>query len=320
MRARFSKWMRACAASLRRRSPDERVHRSRLGHQSAAGLAIRGGWANADHRAGDAGIALVRDGDFGGMLSDFIGDWTDGRTPLVLAGMIGSRNGWREAPYLSCPAELDALAAAAIPLDTDLGPAWIIPGLECLRPAGFHDVMRGEEVQIAGAGSRRGHGRPARHPQQMGRPARGKSRETFRTFMTGELFALLKTHSLLGRLFEEGPLMTRRSLREYAVRLTIRRLRRCCSASAPKGCSRRYRPAASSALPVRAVDRRGNLPCVGTIGRTRSRSSPRVRWPIDMRRRCVKPGTRSQDRRRRERFDTRPRSDRPPDIAGEELK
>ncbi|AGH49661.1 MULTISPECIES: 2-dehydro-3-deoxygalactonokinase [Sphingomonas] len=156
------------------------------------------------HRSGGKGIAAVTDGDFAGQLAPLIGDWADGATPIILGGMVGSRNGWLEVPYVACPADPAAIGGGAIPVETDLGPAWIVPGLSHLAPTGLHDVMRGEEVQIAGAGVMDGIvALPGTHSKwaRLG----GGTVLSFRTFMTGELFAVLKVHSLLGRLMVEGP-------------------------------------------------------------------------------------------------------------------
>ncbi len=145
----------------------------------------------------------MRDGDYAGVLRDLIGGWTDGTVPILLGGMIGSRQGWHEAPYLTCPAAPSSLAARALRFDTGLGTGWIVPGVSCTDASGGHDVMRGEEMQLLGAGVLDGTVvLPGTHSKWV-RMEDGAIRR-FRTFMTGELFALLCTHSLLGRLMEDG--------------------------------------------------------------------------------------------------------------------
>ena len=127
-----------------------------------------------------------------------------GDKPLLLAGMVGSNRGWREAPYVPCPAGLDDLAKALV---------WagereaIVPGVSFLKNDRA-DVMRGEEVQLLGAiaaGSVDPEGL-ACHPGTHNKWATlkdGKINE-FRTVMTGELFSLLKDHSILSDLLQ-GP-------------------------------------------------------------------------------------------------------------------
>jgi len=78
---------------------------------------------------------------FGGWLADGV------RAPvIILSGMIGSRQGWVEAPYLACPASPEDLAAQLV--EVPGARVWIVPGV--IRGGAMPDVMRGEETQIAG--------------------------------------------------------------------------------------------------------------------------------------------------------------------------
>ncbi len=166
-----------------------------------------------DRRMRDAGILKITDQDFAGALATAIGDWLGARPPLpvLAAGMIGSRQGWREVPYVPCPAGLDALAAGLVsvtmPGDRVVR---IVPGM--LRPqdgGSFPDVMRGEETQIMGdlaangGSGRRCYVLPGTHSKwawcEEGRI------EHFATYMTGEVFDVLVHHSILGRLVVEAP-------------------------------------------------------------------------------------------------------------------
>ena len=80
------------------------------------------------------------------MLAAQVAGWDD--PTIVMAGMIGSRSGWREVPYVDCPADIDRVAAALqeVASPTLAGRrVWIVPGL-AHHPAGAPpDVMRGEE-------------------------------------------------------------------------------------------------------------------------------------------------------------------------------
>lgn len=120
--------------------------------------------------------------------------------PLMLAGMIGSNRGWVEARYVPAPATLDAFAAGLTWADED---AAIVPGVS-FRNGERADVMRGEEVQILGA---RAAGwiaadalvcHPGTHAKWIA--LQGDAIGPFRTAMTGELFSLLKSHSILAPL------------------------------------------------------------------------------------------------------------------------
>jgi len=130
-----------------------------------------------------------------------------GDKPLLLAGMIGSNRGWKEAPYVPCPAGLDELAAKLVWVGEREA---IVPGVSYLGQ-GRADVMRGEEVQLLGAVAAGLVSRDALacHPGTHNKWAllRGGVIHLFGTVMTGasgELFSLLKEHSILADLLQ-GP-------------------------------------------------------------------------------------------------------------------
>ncbi|WP_299962465.1 2-dehydro-3-deoxygalactonokinase [uncultured Roseobacter sp.] len=130
-------------------------------------------------------------------LMALVGPWLSaGPVPVIACGMVGSRQGWVEAPYREVP---------CVPLDPTLTPApvtgdlavHVLGGLSQRRPA---DVMRGEETQIAGflALNPGWDGvlcLPGTHTKWVHLSA-GEV-VSFQTFMTGEIFALLSGHSVL---------------------------------------------------------------------------------------------------------------------------
>src|SRR5260221_13672100 len=114
--------------------------------------------------------------------------------------MVGSRQGWREAPYVDCPAPLAAVAAGII--RTDDGALAIVPGVRTRDGNGIPDVMRGEETQLAGAVSGSEDRVLAVLPGTHCKWAlveKGRLVD-FATFMTGEMYDVLLNHSILGRL------------------------------------------------------------------------------------------------------------------------
>jgi 2-dehydro-3-deoxygalactonokinase len=126
-----------------------------------------------------------------------------GDKPLLLGGMIGSNRGWVEAPYVACPAGLDDLATGLVWPEEDVA---IVPGVAD-DAEGRADVMRGEEVQLVGAIA--AGTIPADctvcHPGTHNKwvQVAGARIASFRTVMTGELFNLLREHSILADLL--GP-------------------------------------------------------------------------------------------------------------------
>ena len=142
---------------------------------------------------------LSRDG-FEPALLALIDGWLapDRVTPVIACGMVGSRQGWIEAPYRAVPCTpLDGGGFAGAPCRDPRLQVRIIPGLKQATPA---DVMRGEETQIAGFLAREPEFDgvlclPGTHNKWV-RISAGEV-VSFQTFMTGEMFALLADHSVL---------------------------------------------------------------------------------------------------------------------------
>ncbi len=155
-----------------------------------------------DRRERPWGIRQLPAGGFAAAVAEIAGDWLGGpgSPPLVACGMVGSRDGWQEVPYLDCPADVAALARGLVALDTPSGPLHLVPGLEVTgdRP----DVMRGEETQLAGAVTLAATPAdtlfilPGTHAKWA--TVEGGRVTRFTTHLTGELFALLRDYSLLG--------------------------------------------------------------------------------------------------------------------------
>jgi len=142
-------------------------------------------------------------------LQDTCGDWLAAAPglPLLACGMVGSAQGWREAAYLPTPASLDALGHGLVQVARPGGaPLHIVPGL--LQQGTLPNVMRGEETQVLGVLA--GLALPADAPVLIGLPgthskwvlARGGRIEQFHTFMTGEVFAALRGHTILGKTMQ----------------------------------------------------------------------------------------------------------------------
>lgn len=181
------------------------------GTSSLRGFLIDGEGCVLAERASGHGIQnLPQSGPagFDAALSDLCGDWLEDypMLPVVAGGMVGSAQGWVEAPYVPTPADTATLAGRAARLETAAGREILIaPGVLHDPAGGVPDVMRGEEIQIAGAlaGNEDWRRRaciamPGTHSKWV-RIAEGRI-TGFATYMTGELFAVLKSHSLLGRL------------------------------------------------------------------------------------------------------------------------
>lgn len=158
-----------------------------------------------DRHQAPAGILTVRDGDFEAVLRREIGRWMTPEREIFLSGMITSRNGWVETPYLECPATLAGIAAKAQRRKLSDGVRLnFMPGVSTLAPS--PDVMRGEEMQVFGVVAENSTATiilPGTHSKWV-RVVDGAI-TGLRTFLTGELFALLGQHSIVGRLMPKTP-------------------------------------------------------------------------------------------------------------------
>ncbi len=130
------------------------------------------------------------------------------KLPIMMSGMIGSRQGWKEAAYLRCPASPADLAQNLRKVATDNSALAdcdirIVPGMDTVANDGRADVMRGEETQVFGALIDAGLTEasfvlPGTHSKWV--EVRDGRLAAFATYMTGEIFAALLDATILGRL------------------------------------------------------------------------------------------------------------------------
>jgi|HubBroStandDraft_1064217.scaffolds.fasta_scaffold06978_3 2-dehydro-3-deoxygalactonokinase len=102
-------------------------------------------------RASGRGAATVPQGGFSSALLAEVGDWIEaGEYQLLMSGMVGSRMGWEEAPYVNVPATFDQIWSKVVRLDVSCLDVRIVPGLIGVDTSGVPEVMRGEETEIVG--------------------------------------------------------------------------------------------------------------------------------------------------------------------------
>jgi 2-dehydro-3-deoxygalactonokinase len=156
-------------------------------------------------RASGDGMLKVERAGFDAVFEAELGDWMDvAGTRCLMAGMVGSRQGWVEADYAPCPCSRDDLVARLKPIgdaSTKRRDIAIVPGASCVVD-GVPDVLRGEEVKAIGAlellaTDSASVVSPGTHSKWM-TLERGRL-VAFSTAMTGEFYALLREHSILGR-------------------------------------------------------------------------------------------------------------------------
>jgi 2-dehydro-3-deoxygalactonokinase len=171
----------------------------------------------AERRSGEGMLTAGAEG-FGPILERHLASaGAPGDLPAIVCGMAGARQGWIEAPYVTLPAGVDGILAGAVPVPgqgdgqgrSQRGgqprKIRILPGL-AQRAAEAPDVMRGEETQLAGILPLFATGRhlicmPGTHSKWV--EAAGGVVSGFRTWLTGELFSVLSTQSILRHSLSE---------------------------------------------------------------------------------------------------------------------
>ena len=149
-----------------------------------------------EQRVGESGVGLIDADAFARRFDEQTAGWPP--LPAVLAGMVGSAQGWRDAGYVAAPARTDDLAERMTVFEHGGRPVAVVPGISLSdeRP----DVMRGEETQIAGLLARRPHFEgtvvlPGTHSKWV-RVEDGTVR-SFHTYMTGDLFEAIGKGTIL---------------------------------------------------------------------------------------------------------------------------
>jgi len=149
------------------------------------------------------GISQIN-GDFEDKFFTLAQDWLDqwGTLPVLLSGMIGSTIGWKDAPYLTCPVDAAQIASGRVEFKARGISFSILAGLKTQNPLGAPDVMRGEELQMLGwlrsqnqESGKRLFILPGTHNKWT--LVENGSITNFLTAFTGELFSVLRNHSIL---------------------------------------------------------------------------------------------------------------------------
>lgn len=158
--------------------------------------AMRGG-SPVDEARSAKGMGGLAPDQFEATLLECIDPWLHAPAKVIACGMVGARQGWVEAPYAMVPCPVTPAQLTPAPAKDPRLSVLIAPGVAQAEPA---DVMRGEETQIAGflAQNPKFDGvlcLPGSHTKWVHISA--SEIVSFRSFMTGEIFALLAQHSVL---------------------------------------------------------------------------------------------------------------------------
>ena len=192
--------------------------------QFRAYLLDRGGTV-IEKTENNGGVFRQQDGGFANFLYASCDQWLNSASglPVIMCGMIGSRQGWVETTYLKCPMAVRQLSQCLVKIpEVHANPVFIVPGITSNSISAFSDVIRGEETQIIGLQSKYQLADtviclPGTHSKWVS--VSGDQINGFTTFLTGELYTAIKTTGSIQSViridefnkaaFEEGIRMSR---------------------------------------------------------------------------------------------------------------
>jgi 2-dehydro-3-deoxygalactonokinase len=126
-------------------------------------------------------------------LTEVLGKWQGEYELIIAIGMIGSNIGLHETEFSPLPIDINEVSNSLIKVPNFEPALFIVPGVSKVG-----DVMRGEESQSLAAGLENGLViSPGTHSKWVEIKS-GKITD-FRTYLTGELFELLRNHSTLSK-------------------------------------------------------------------------------------------------------------------------
>lgn len=148
------------------------------------------------------GLLSVKNGQFAEVLSQLLASFGNfAHLPVYMAGMVGSNQGWCNVPYIETPLTLSQLSKHLVTLPLPWNNiAYIVPGISCKNDYGYYDVMRGEETQLLGIEFNRNQESnnvilPGTHSKHV--VIQNNILQNFTTAMTGEMFSVIKQHTIL---------------------------------------------------------------------------------------------------------------------------
>ncbi|MDB5526167.1 MAG: 2-dehydro-3-deoxygalactonokinase [Rhizobium sp.] len=127
--------------------------------------------------------------------------------PVIVCGMAGAKQGWKEAGYIDVPARLSDIPDLSVRIEGEARDIRILPGL-AQRDPHASDVIRGEETQLLGSSRKMKSSdclvaMPGTHSKWV-RIVRDEVLG-FATFMTGELFDAISRHTILSHTMKDSP-------------------------------------------------------------------------------------------------------------------
>lgn len=160
----------------------------------------------AERRDG-LGMKAAREVGFSSVLSSHLeAIGAPSALPVIACGMVGAREGWIDAGYVSVPTPMASILSGGARVSEQTREIFILPGL-AQRSNGSPDVMRGEETQLLGVFESEDQGdhtvcMPGTHSKWVN--VDGSQVTDFATFMTGELFEVVTRFSTLASAVDDA--------------------------------------------------------------------------------------------------------------------
>jgi len=200
-----SSWHHAPPASVGQEKAVEDIRLIAIdwGTSNFRAFRLNGSGEILERRLFPIGVLHVQEGRFAETLLAHVGDWlTAGEKHILLCGMVGSRQGWAEAKYLSCPVGIKDLADSVVRVPFDSAEVLLVPGVQGEDSYGVPEVMRGEETEAMGmSDAHEGTAvvcMPGTHSKWI--KLQDRTIVSFITCMTGEVFAALRRCTILARI------------------------------------------------------------------------------------------------------------------------
>jgi len=152
----------------------------------------------AEHKS-QSGVNGVKDGAFELVLRAELAPWLPETRAILLSGMVTSRTGWVESPFVTVPAGISDLFSQSVRRGhADLPILYFLPGVARQNP--LPDVMRGEEMSIFGIQGRLPELVILPGPHSKWVSTDGERIVDLTTYMSGEILNLLRGGSLVSKL------------------------------------------------------------------------------------------------------------------------
>ncbi|MDL2271501.1 2-dehydro-3-deoxygalactonokinase [Desulfovibrio sp. OttesenSCG-928-I05] len=172
------------------------------GTSKAAAFLVNAEGTVLDSRHSPKGIKFVPEGGYPDAYAELTAGWLDSSRFTLMAGMVGSANGWEEAPYIALPANPASIADRLYAMRSMPG-VYMVGGLSYESPEGLYDVIRGEEVQILGLAAENPGAKflicmPGTHSKWL--TMENERIDAFTTVMSGDIYAAATSATIIAMM------------------------------------------------------------------------------------------------------------------------